>query len=129
MFIFLMYSLHFTPINRAILSSISIQPYKKMKMSAAAVALAFALVLANFANQCHGALQEGFYKGKCNVDVEKIVSNIITPLVGQKPWITPALLRMQFHDCFVKVNSYLLICIISRFQANAIRKKTRKSSS
>ncbi|RVW86723.1 Peroxidase 57 [Vitis vinifera] len=47
-------------------------------------------------------LQEGFYKGKCNVDVEKIVSNIITPLVGQKPWITPALLRMQFHDCFVK---------------------------
>ena len=129
MFIFLMYSLHFTPINRAILSSISIQPYKKMKMSAAAVALAFALVLASFTNQCHGALQEGFYKGKCNVDVEKIVSGIITPLVGQKPWITPALLRMQFHDCFVKVNSYLLICIISRFHANDIRKKTIKSSS
>ena len=129
MFIFLMYSLHFTPINRAIMSSIAIQPFKKMKMSAAVVALAFSLVLASFANQGHGALQEGFYKGKCNVDVEKIVSNIITPLVGQKPWITPALLRMQFHDCFVKVDSYLLICIISRFHANDIRKKTIKSSS
>ena len=82
-----------------------------MKVSAAAVALAFALVLANFADQSHGALQEGFYEGKCNVDVEKIVSNIITPLVGQEPWITPALLRMQFHDCFVNVNSFYLLSV------------------
>lgn len=96
-----------------------------MKVSAVAVALAVALVLANFADQSHGALQEGFYKGKCKVDVEKIVSDIITPLVGKKPSITPALLRMQFHDCFVNVNSFyplpvaiLLINLIKRRQAS-----------
>lgn len=77
--------------------------------AAAAVAFSFALVLVSFADRSHGAgLQEGFYKGKCSVDVEKIVSDIVTPLVGRKPSITPALLRMQFHDCFVKVNFLFL---------------------
>uniref|UniRef100_A0A803KV71 Peroxidase n=1 Tax=Chenopodium quinoa TaxID=63459 RepID=A0A803KV71_CHEQI len=45
----------------------------------------------------------GFYKGLCpnNVDVEASITTEVQVQFGKDPTILPALLRMQFHDCFV----------------------------
>ncbi|XP_010045195.2 peroxidase 60 [Eucalyptus grandis] len=60
------------------------------------------LVLASLSGSCHGALQVGFYNGKCRVsDVEAIVAGVVAARFSKDPTVAPALLRMQFHDCFV----------------------------
>ncbi|XP_074293968.1 peroxidase 57-like [Silene latifolia] len=49
-------------------------------------------------------LQVGFYVGKCleeDVDVEAIIANVVEALFRADPTLLPALLRLQFHDCFV----------------------------
>ncbi|XP_057528631.1 peroxidase 57-like [Amaranthus tricolor] len=49
-------------------------------------------------------LKVGFYKGLCpnkSVDIEAIISVKVEEAFDKKPSILPALLRMQFHDCFV----------------------------
>ncbi|XP_074268147.1 peroxidase 57-like [Silene latifolia] len=48
-------------------------------------------------------LQVGYYKGKCNsvVDVEAIVLAKTQQAFIKDPTLLPALLRLQFHDCFV----------------------------
>ncbi|XP_009593086.1 peroxidase 60 [Nicotiana tomentosiformis] len=69
-----------------------------------AVALVIVLFLGLFSDHCYGQLRVGFYKGiKCGQkDVEGVVREVV------KSWrftkdktIAAALLRMQFHDCFV----------------------------
>ncbi|KAK6163574.1 hypothetical protein DH2020_000438 [Rehmannia glutinosa] len=58
-------------------------------------------------HQCHGGdvpLQVGYYKGKCPLaDVEAIVGGIVKAWYKRDPTIPAALLRMQFHDCFVNL--------------------------
>lgn len=44
----------------------------------------------------------GFYQGKCrSANVEAIVDGVIRAWFSRDPTIVAALLRMQFHDCFV----------------------------
>ncbi|GJY54595.1 peroxidase 60-like protein [Tanacetum coccineum] len=67
-----------------------------------AVALAVGFIFLNLAGHCFGALQFGFYKGKCQAaDVEDIVRRTVYSKFLRDRSITPALIRMQFHDCFV----------------------------
>ncbi|XP_065017316.1 peroxidase 57-like [Musa acuminata AAA Group] len=50
-----------------------------------------------------GALQAGFYKGKCNgTDVEATVKSIVAARFARDRSIVAALLRLHFHDCFVR---------------------------
>ncbi|WOK94939.1 hypothetical protein Cni_G03644 [Canna indica] len=71
-------------------------------LSASAIALVLALACLAVAPG-HGALQVGFYKGKCNsTDVEATVRSIVAARFARDRSIVPALLRLQFHDCFVK---------------------------
>ncbi|KAI3823719.1 hypothetical protein L1987_05159 [Smallanthus sonchifolius] len=71
------------------------------------VAFAIGFVFLNFAGQCYGffgygGLQYGFYNGKCQAsDVEAIVRNTVYSKFFRDRSIAPALVRMQFHDCFV----------------------------
>ncbi|XP_043712118.1 peroxidase 60-like [Telopea speciosissima] len=47
----------------------------------------------------------GYYKGKCPnncTDVEAIVRSSVTSQFGLDPTIIPQLIRLQFHDCFVR---------------------------
>ncbi|XP_042487623.1 peroxidase 60-like [Macadamia integrifolia] len=63
------------------------------------------LVLIKFACLCNGELQVGYYKGKCphnRTDVEAIVRNSVNSQFGLNPAIIPQLIRLQFHDCFVR---------------------------
>ncbi|XP_021860242.2 peroxidase 57 [Spinacia oleracea] len=49
-------------------------------------------------------LKVGFYKGRCpniNVDVEANIATKVQQEFRKDPTILPALLRMQFHDCFI----------------------------
>jgi len=52
-------------------------------------------------------LEVDFYDGKCSssVDVEAIIAEKTQEEFTNDPTILPALLRMQFHDCFVHVSS------------------------
>lgn len=80
----------------------------KTKMSRGGrLALAFGLILTTFAAPCCSAatLRVGFYKGKCGlVDVESVVATVVASRFARDRSIVAALLRMQFHDCFVNVH-------------------------
>ena len=55
-------------------------------------------------------LQVGFYKGKCrngDVDVEAFIDAQVKEWLDEDERILAWLLRMQFHDCFVRVSNYL----------------------
>ena len=83
-----------------------------MKVEAAFLTLALGFISLNFAGFCYGALQVGFYRGKCGfADVEAIVAGVITAQFFRDPSTVAALLRLQFHDCFVNVSLYF--CIFS----------------
>ncbi|KAK6163524.1 hypothetical protein DH2020_000388 [Rehmannia glutinosa] len=73
--------------------------------SVALVVFTLALVFSTLSHQCHGGdvpLQVGYYKGKCRLaDVEAIVGGVVKAWYKRDPTIPAALLRMQFHDCFV----------------------------
>ncbi|XP_073002509.1 peroxidase 57-like, partial [Typha latifolia] len=65
--------------------------------------LALAVLVLSLATASRGALQYGFYKGKCGTkDVEAIIAGVVRARFARDPTIVAALLRMQFHDCFVK---------------------------
>ncbi|KAK6119871.1 hypothetical protein DH2020_046383 [Rehmannia glutinosa] len=73
--------------------------------SLASIVFTLALVFATLSHQCHGGdvpLQVGYYRGKCPLaDVEAIVGGVVKAWYKRDPTIPAALLRMQFHDCFV----------------------------
>nr|AHL39114.1 class III peroxidase [Populus trichocarpa] len=79
----------------------------EMPRVAAALALALSLIFVNMASQCSGQLQFGFYNGKCKDrngfqrNVEDIVKQKVKARFSTDTTIVAALLRMQFHDCFV----------------------------
>ncbi|KAJ9554793.1 hypothetical protein OSB04_009407 [Centaurea solstitialis] len=69
-----------------------------------AIAIGYMIIflIINLTGNCYGALQSGFYNGKCgNSDVEDIVRRVVISKFFNDRTITPALLRLQFHDCFV----------------------------
>nr|CAB3459602.1 unnamed protein product [Digitaria exilis] len=70
--------------------------------AAAAVAMAaFALSLGIICGVARGQLEVGFYSDSCP-DAEDTVTAVVQDAAANDPTILPALLRLQFHDCFVK---------------------------
>lgn len=85
----------------------------------ATLALVLGLVVVTFAAPSQGTLQAGFYKGKCGAkDVEAIVAGVVAARFKQDPTIVAALLRLQFHDCFVNVSKTMFISIRNLFEFN-----------
>ncbi|KAH0780798.1 hypothetical protein KY290_000396 [Solanum tuberosum] len=69
-----------------------------------ALVLVVVLFFVAFCGECFGELRVGFYKGKCGrTDVEVVVKNVVETwhITKRETAIAAALLRMQFHDCFV----------------------------
>ncbi|CAI0449737.1 unnamed protein product [Linum tenue] len=55
----------------------------------------------------HGALQVGFYRGKCGfADVEAIVGGVVSAQFFTDPSLLASLIRLHFHDCFVNVSFF-----------------------
>jgi peroxidase len=68
-----------------------------------AVTAAFLLLLGAI-GVSHGQLQFGFYSDSCP-DAEDIVAAVVENAAASDATILPALVRLQFHDCFVKVSN------------------------
>ncbi|XP_015619089.1 peroxidase 43 [Oryza sativa Japonica Group] len=75
-------------------------PSSEMAILASMAAMAF-LLLMEAMSVSHGQLQVGFYSDSCP-DAEDIVTAAVQDAAGSDPTILPALLRLQFHDCFVR---------------------------
>lgn len=96
-----------------------------MKISISAPVMALGLMLMSLAGQCYGTaedLQVGFYADKCvrsgifglfprEYNVEDIVAAKVRYAYFQDKTIVAALLRLQFHDCFVHVSFSIYIFI------------------
>lgn len=68
------------------------------------------LVLAILVVSTNADLQLNFYAKSCP-KAEKIVLDFVNEHIPNAPPLAAALIRMQFHDCFVRVSVYTYICI------------------
>ncbi|KAF7017164.1 unnamed protein product [Triticum aestivum] len=66
----------------------------------AALTVAFLLLLGTI-SAAHGQLQTGFYSDSCP-GAEDIVTAAVQEAAASDATILPALVRLQFHDCFVR---------------------------
>jgi peroxidase len=73
----------------------------RVEVSGASMAMAVVVTLLEIGVVC-GQLEVGFYSDSCP-DAEDVVTAAVQDAAGNDPTILPALLRLQFHDCFVKV--------------------------
>ena len=71
--------------------------------TASGAAMAFLLSL-GIIGVARGQLQVGFYSDSCP-DAEDTVAAAVQDAAAGDPTILPALLRLQFHDCFVRVRT------------------------
>ncbi|KAG8051271.1 hypothetical protein GUJ93_ZPchr0009g96 [Zizania palustris] len=74
-----------------------------MAAAAAPLTMAFLLLLLMgvICSVSHGQIEVGFYSDSCP-DAEDIVTGAVQDAAASDPTILPALLRLQFHDCFVR---------------------------
>ncbi|PWZ28482.1 Peroxidase 43 [Zea mays] len=69
--------------------------------NAPGLALPCLLLLLAGAGVSNGQLQVGFYSKSCP-DAESTVASVVRQSGSADPTILPALIRLQFHDCFVR---------------------------
>ncbi|KAF4382625.1 hypothetical protein F8388_015453 [Cannabis sativa] len=72
-----------------------------MKMSGLYCFVFITLGLTAFVQQTQAQLQMGFYSKSCP-QAEKIVQDFIDKNIPKAPAMSSSLIRMQFHDCFVR---------------------------
>ena len=78
-----------------------------------AVAVAVSLLSAQFAEAATSlgvsGLKEDYYKGKCgDEDVETIIYKSMKKSFDDDSGIAPGILRIVFHDCFVRVSNPII---------------------
>lgn len=72
-------------------------------MKASFLLLLSSLVVFGAIGVCHGGgLKKNFYRVRCP-NAEKIVRNITWTLTAADPGLAADLLRLHYHDCFVRV--------------------------
>lgn len=58
------------------------------------------------------SLKLGYYKYKCK-GAEKIIRQTMANFIRYNPTVAPSIIRMHFHDCFVRVSIYKHIQILA----------------
>ncbi|KAI3895244.1 hypothetical protein MKX03_020593 [Papaver bracteatum] len=79
----------------------------------------------------HGLKMKNFYRKSCpNVDVEKIVESITWKNVGANPSLGAKLLRIHYHDCFVRgCDASLLLDPTTNEATDQVEKEARPNLS
>lgn len=65
------------------------------------------LIFLGILSSSHGQLQLNFYSKSCP-KAEKIIQEYVLKHIPNAPSLAAALLRMHFHDCFVRVSIYII---------------------
>ena len=79
------------------------------------------LVLAAASSAAVAQLEIGFYSKTCP-DAEKIVREEMAKIIAAAPSLAGPLLRLHFHDCFVRVHTCLACRLIVVFLLLSIMK-------
>lgn len=66
--------------------------------------LAVYAVASLFSTSAQAQLQVGYYRDSCN-HAEDIVFQEVAATLAVRPYLAGSLLRLHFHDCFVRVSS------------------------
>ena len=80
-----------------------------MRLPTLSATLTTGFILLTLASQCYGnSISVGYYKGKCGKhDVEKIIFDVIKATYAKDSDTVSDLIRLQFHDCVVRVSRIL----------------------
>ena len=76
----------------------------KARVSPCSWMFAIVILCMTLFGQSYAQLKVGFYFNKCGTNnVEQVIFDIVTAAFQNDRTIVAALLRMHFHDCFVRV--------------------------
>ncbi|KAL2926811.1 Cationic peroxidase 2 [Bienertia sinuspersici] len=65
--------------------------------------LILGLIILTQVSHCLGQLKVGFYEGKCRkTNVENVIYEVVKQKITKDPDIVSDLVRVSFHDCFVR---------------------------
>lgn len=76
-----------------------------MRLASLSSMLSLGFILMTLVSHCYGhALRVGFYNGKCGGrNIEKVIYGIVKQKIVEDADIVSDLIRLSFHDCFVRV--------------------------
>ena len=75
--------------------------------------LVIGVILFSQVGHCYGQLKVGFYHGKCGEkNVEKVIYDVVQQKIASDPDTVSDLVRLSFHDCFVRVRTCILVYLI-----------------
>lgn len=77
-----------------------------MRLSAAVLCALVAVLLAAVPSAHAGELEVGYYSKKCK-GVENVIKWHVIRALKANRRTGAALVRLQFHDCFVRVSTYI----------------------
>ncbi|XP_021861236.1 peroxidase 57-like [Spinacia oleracea] len=88
---------------------------------ARATTLAILVLCMTLVGQSYGQLKQGFYNGRCGTNnVENIIYSIVANAYQYDKTLVAALLRLQFHDCFVRGCDASILLDVSNSEKTAI---------